>query len=190
MTSDPRDQQSGPEFEQDLEAVRSAWSGLEQTNPPDLLNQAVLNTARRKLNARRKSRPLRWLGGFATATVIVLALTIVIQQDEQQSIPTLKKTDGFMLEQATPEASEPRMKRSAAAPPVAASDTAVLPVAEEMSDSLAESEEATGGNPEAEAWIERLLLLRNTQQDEKLVQELAAFREAFPDYSLPPELQD
>ena len=71
MTSDPRDQQSGPEFEQDLKAVRSAWSGLEQTDPPELLNQAVLNTARRELNTRRRSRPLRWLGGFATATVIV-----------------------------------------------------------------------------------------------------------------------
>jgi len=220
MTSDPRDQQSGPEFEQDLEAVSAAWSGLEKTEPPKLLNQAVLNTARRECDARRKNRPLRWLGGFATATVIVLALTIVIQQDEQQSTPALKKTDGFMLEQAAPEASkkeadrsdleakagrtqasrplnissdkasETRMKRSAAAPPVAASDTAALPVAEEMSDSLAEPEEAAGGNPEAEAWIERLLLLRNTQQDEKLVQELAAFRKAFPDYSLPPELQD
>jgi len=148
MTSDPRDQQSGPEFEQDLETVSAAWSGLEQTEPPELLNQAVLNTARRECDARRKSRPLRWLGGFATATVIVL----------------VKKTDGFMLEQAAPEASkkeadrsdleakagrtqasrplnissdkasETRMKRSAAAPPVAASDTAALPVAEEMSD--------------------------------------------------------
>ena len=190
MTSDPRDQQSGPEFEQDLETVSAAWSGLEQTEPPELLNQAVLNTARRERDARRRSRPLRWLGGFATATVIVLALTIVIQQDEQQSTPTLNKTDGFMLEQAAPKASELRMKRSVAAPPVPASDTAALPVAKEMSDSLAEPEEAAGGNPEAEAWIERLLLLRSTQQDEKLVQELAAFRKAFPDYSLPPELQD
>jgi len=32
------------------------------------------------------------------------------------------------------------------------------------------------------------LLLRETQQDEKLVAELAAFREAYPDYPLPPEL--
>ena len=205
MTSDPRDQQSGPEFEQDLKAVRSAWSGLEQTDPPELLNQAVLNTARRELNTRRRSRPLRWLGGFATATVIVLALTIVIQHEEQQTTPSLKKTNGFKLDQTDPAASksavdrddfeetarreqadrqlspmsseeaESRMKRS---------------VAEEMSDSLAESEKATDSIPEADAWIERLLLLRETQQDEKLIQELAAFREAYPDYVLPPELHD
>ena len=179
MTSDPRDQQSGPEFEQDLKAVRSAWSGLEQTDPPELLNQAVLNTARRELNTRRRSRPLRWLGGFATATVIVLALTIVIQQDQQQTTPVLKKTNGFKLDQTDP-----------AAPPVPASDATVMAVAEEMSDSLAESEKATDSIPEADAWIERLLLLRETHQDELLIQELTAFREAFPGYTLPPELQD
>jgi len=220
MTSDPRDQQSGPEFEQDLEVVRSAWSGLEQTDPPELLNQAVLNKARRELGARRKSRPLRWLGGFAAATVIVLALTIVIQQDQQQTTPVLKKTNGFKLDQTDPAASkskverddfeeavrreqadrqlspmsseetESRMKRSAAAPPVPANDAAVMAVAEEMSDSLAEPEKGTDGIPEADAWIERLLFLRETQQDEKLIQELAAFREAYPDYALPTELQD
>ena len=220
MTSDPRDQQSGPEFEQDLKAVRSAWSGLEQTDPPELLNQAVLNTARRELNTRRRSRPLRWLGGFATATVIVLALTIVIQQEEQQTTPSLKKTNGFKLDQTDPAASksevdrddfeetarreqadrqlspmsseetESRMKRSVAAPSVPASDAAVMAVAEEMSDSLAEPEKAADRIPEADAWIERLLLLRETQQDEKLIQELAAFREAYPDYVLPPELHD
>jgi hypothetical protein len=201
MTSDPRDQQSGPEFEQELEAVHSAWSGLEQTDPPELLNQAVLNTARRELSARRRSRPLRWLGGFATATVIVLALTIVIQQEDQQTTPALKKTNGDMLDQAPPVASkqlnfmneegnESRIKRSAAVPEVSGSDTAVMAVAEEMSDSPAEPAKASDRIPEADAWIERLLLLRETQQDEKLVQELAAFRDAYPDYALPPELQN
>ena len=188
MTSDPRDQHSRPEFEQDLEAVHSAWSGLEQTDPPELLNQAVLNAARRELGARRKSRPLRWLGGFATAAVIVLALTIVIQQDEQQTGPTLKKTNGFMLEQAAPAARKKEAKVSAAAPAVTVSDAAATTVAEEMSDSLAEPEKAADRIPDADAWIERLLLLQETQQDEKLIQELTAFREAYPDFTLPPEL--
>jgi len=220
MTSDPHDQQSGPEFEHDLEAVRSAWSGLEQTDPPELLDQAVLNTARRELGARRKRRPLNWMGAFATAAIVVLALTIVIQQDEQQTTPTLKKTNGFKLDQAAPAASrseadlndleeksghEPaarqltpqreektglRMKKSVAAPVTPAADAAVMAVAEEMSDSPAEPAKDADRIPEADAWIGRLLHLRQTRQDEKLVQELAAFRNAYPDYVLPPELQD
>ena len=188
MTSDPRDQHSRPEFEQDLEAVRSAWSGLKQTDPPELLNQAVLNAARRELGTRRKSRPLRWLGGFATAAVIVLALTIVIQQDEQSPARVLEKTNGFKLDQAAPVARKMEAKRSAAATAVPASDAAVMAVAEEMSDSPSEPSKEADRIPEADAWIERLLLLWETQQDERLVQELAAFREAYPDYTLPPEL--
>ena len=188
MNSDPRNKNSGPEFEQDLEAVRSAWSSLEQTDPPELLDQAVLNTARRELSTRRRSRPLRWVGGFATAAVIVLALTIVIQQDEQSPAPTLEKTNGFKLEQAAPVTRKKEARRSAAAPAVSVSDAATLTVAEEMSDSLSEPEQAADRLPEADAWIERLLLLRETQQDEKLIQELTAFREAYPDYALPPGL--
>ena len=58
-----------------------------------------------------------------------------------------------------------------------------------MSESLAQPAREADGVPEADAWIERLLLLRETRQGEKLVEELAAFREAFPDYPLPPELK-
>jgi hypothetical protein len=202
MTTDPRDQKSEPEFEQDLEAVRSAWSGLEKTEPPELLNQAVMNTARRELESQRKRRPLRWLGAFATATVVVLALTLVVQQDEQLNAPVPEKANGFMLEQAAPTArkkeadrddTELRARRNAApaaAPAVMASDNATAIMEEEILEAPLKLEKASGAIPEAEAWIERLLLLQETRQDEKLLQELAAFRQAYPDYILPPALQD
>jgi hypothetical protein len=216
MTTKQHDQHSEPEYQRDLEAVRLAWSGREKVEPPELLDQAVLNTARRELSARRKPLPLRWLGAFATATVVVLAMTIVIQQDEQA--PALEKSDGFMLDQAIPAAprkeaerdgleEKPRldqtigqskpdnderarfmMKQNAAPPAVAASDVSGMAAAQEPASTQAETENGTGKIPEAEAWIERLLLLRETQQDEKLVAELAAFRETYPGYPLPPEL--
>jgi hypothetical protein len=202
MTTDPRDQKSEPEFEQDLEAVRSAWSGLEKTEPPELLNQAVMNTARRELESQRKRRPLRWLGAFATATVVVLALTLVVQQDEQLNAPVPEKANGFMLEQAAPTArkkeadrddTEFRVRRNAApaaAPAVMASDNATAIMEEEISEAPLKLKKASGAISEAEAWIERLLQLQETRQDEKLLQELAAFRQAYPDYILPPALQD
>ena len=224
MTTDPRDQQSERKFEQDLEAVRSAWSGREQVEPPELLDQAVLNTARRELDARRKRRPLRWLGGFATATVVVVAMTIVVQQDEQTAAPALEKTDGLMLDRAAPvsgkkeagrqdleenavperasgqlmqerkERTEFRAQPSAASAATPASDAPVsnavaITAAEEIAVEPAEPEKGADRIPEAEAWIERLQLLRDTQQDEKLVQELAAFRQAYPGYPLPTGLE-
>lgn len=218
MTTHPRDRHSDSEFEQDLEAVRSSWNGLEKTEPPELLDQAVLNTARRELAGQRRRRPLRWLGAFATATVVVLALTIVYQQDEQLTAPVREGADGFKLDQAAPatsrkeadrddlaekagraeaarqlksesgERSEARMKQNAVPAAAPASDVAALAVAEESSDLPAEAELMADRISEAETWIERLLLLRETQQDEKLAEELAAFREAYPEYPLPPEL--
>jgi len=72
---DPKDHKpelnAGNNWEQDLESVRSALSGLESVEPPDLLDQAILNTARRELTASRP-RPMRWVGAFATAAVVIL----------------------------------------------------------------------------------------------------------------------
>ena len=148
-----------------------------------MLDQAVKNSARRELEGQRKRRPLRWLGAFATATVAVLALTIMIQQDEQPLSPALEGPDGLKLEQATPATSKKearrdetqfRSKQNAVAAPAAVASNAES--ADEASD--------------ADAWVERLLLLQETRQDEKLLRELAAFRKAYPDYILPPALRD
>jgi hypothetical protein len=196
MTTDPRDQQSEQVFEQDLESVRSAWSMSEQVQPPELLNQAVLNTARRELDARRKRRPLRWLGAFATATVVVLAMTIVVQQNgrenlEENALP--ERASGQLLQESRErtEFGAKQSARSAAKPARDAplSKAAAVTVMEEMASAPAEMEMQADPIPEAEAWIKRLQLLLDTQQDEKLVQELAAFRLAYPDYPLPAGLQ-
>ena len=246
MTIDPQDQQPERDIEQDLEKVRSAWSGLEQAEPPDLLDQAVLNTARRNAEAQRKHQPLRWLGAFATATVVVLALSIVIQQDQEAPAPALKEGDGFSLDKAAPATAneeidqddagrragqeqpgrqlimesdgrvESRMKKSDMPSETALSEKrepvdkplppapeiemeefatprstpAVAAAAGERPDVSDEPEKGADTIDEAEAWIKRLLLLQETQQDEKLAEELAAFRDAYPDYPLPPKLAE
>jgi hypothetical protein len=183
MTTDPRDQQSEQVFEQDLEAVSSAWSRSEQVQPPELFDQAVLNTARRELDTRRKHRPLRWMGAFATATVVVLAMTIVVQQNggenlDENALP--ERASGQLLQESR-ERTEFGAKQSAR--------SAAVTVMKEMASAPAEMKKQAEPIPEAEAWIKRLQLLLDTQQDEKLVQELAAFRLAYPDYPLPAGLQ-
>ena len=214
----------GSEFDQDLEAIRSAWPPMEQREPPELVDQAVLNKARRELGGRR--RPLRWLGAFATASVIILTLTIVIQQDPAPPV-VMDETDGLKLERPTPEESREKADDASAlrAPPATAAPAAsraMRVTAEEESgfsdrdreaESMALSEQALEMNataakepPEAgaatglekksrvdgilpaEDWIERLLQLRASGQADRLSEELAAFREAYPDHPLPPEL--
>jgi hypothetical protein len=276
MTMDPKDKKSdisqagGPE--QDLDAadlamIQSAWSGLEELEPPELIDQAVLNAARRELDARRR-KPLRWIGAFATASVMVLALTIVLQQDHEPL--KAPRSNGAKLDAVAPlkvqaearsELQEPQedsvsgafndtlpesramesgrdqgqlMKQSAAAKrelsagpekanqPVAATAEAefeAVPVTEgkELSavqpKKTAEAEQAMGERvqglgtataaapateqdeaastlPNPDEWIQRMLLLMQSELYEQLEEELAEFKLAYPDHPLPPELED
>ncbi len=310
MTMDPKDRKSdlsqtgGPE--QDLDAadlamIQGAWSGLEGLEPPQLIDQAVLNAARRELAARRR-KPLRWIGAFATASVMVLALTIVLQQDHEpmkapssngaklDAVAPLKvQAEARSERQEPPEESvsgtfgdtlpESRamesgtdqgqlMKQSVAAKrelgagPEMAIEPAVetlesefemAPAAEGKERSadadfrndatpvdsesmerfrdeavklraqprqsevlpkktadaekamgervqtlgaataaspVAEQDEASSMLPDPDEWIQRMLLLRQSELYEQLEQELAEFKAAYPNHPLPPELRD
>jgi hypothetical protein len=239
---EPRKDSETRAIEQDLEVVRQAWAGLEPSEPPELLDQAVLNTARRELEGNAKRRSLGWLGAFATAAVVVLALAIVVQQHDQAPVPPVLKSDGFKLEAPAalpaskageidtdqslhnPEIAagdELRMQRAA---PGAAAVTSITPeqptaavrlqteksldVAESRTLSAAREDRETSKEVIAadeavqdvaaedarlagpEAWIKRLLQLKQEGRDEEFRNELTAFRSAYPDHPLPPELID
>lgn len=216
MTTDPRDHKHDTEFEQDVEAVRSAWTRLENVEPPELLDQAVLNTAQRALETSRKHRPIRWAGALATAAVVVIALGIVVQQEQQAPAPVPHQADGIKLDRDaspaekkesqadataaqtnSPAPEKLRMQEPAAreefrakrvtaplsAP--ASAGAASLALEEAEADQLTDAADAP---PDAEAWIGRLLLLKESRDEESLLKELAEFRAAYPDYPLPAEL--
>ena len=194
--------------------LRQAWSDLDPAEPPELVDLAILNRARRDLERSRRRR-LRWIGGFATATVIVVALSLTLQQGQQAPEPEWEKRDGLRLQQsaekstaakirrdkstaaparqAEADAPEPRQRTAADALPsapvaaeISADASRELLLEESFADESKEEEPATEG---PEAWVERLILLRDSQQDEQLARELAAFREAYPDFPLPPGLE-
>lgn len=91
MTNDRREQKPGPTFEKDLESVQAAWTRLDRAEPPDLLDQAILNSAARALESGPapwwKRRPVHWAGATATAMVLALTLTLVIRQDPMAPAP-------------------------------------------------------------------------------------------------------
>jgi len=268
---DPSDRKSEAQQERDLvkdlDAIQAEYSGLDAIEPPALLDQAILNTARRDMAAGRR-RPMRWIGAFATASVFVLALTLVIQQDKgplepQQNIgakpdtttaakartefqgqsagqsadqsatanapqsrlkesgdlenagerklimkrpAATKAEEGLergrlqepadvdsmedfrneadelnMVPQKSGEVTEESMVTEQAGRTVAAPPAAVMPEKKGKS---------TQDLPDPEEWIQRLLLLNQSQLYEKLEEELSAFRMAYPDHPLPPELEE
>jgi hypothetical protein len=89
-----------------LEELQRQWSGLEQPEPPRMLDQAVLNTARRELERRTRRAGFRWAGAAAAAAVVVLAVAVVIPQRPQggHAPPgTAGELDGLRLQQAEPQ---------------------------------------------------------------------------------------
>ena len=201
------------QLEQDLSAIRARWRGQGADEPPGLLDQAVLNAARRELEGETRPRRLHWLGGFATAVVVVVAVSLVLQQQQSEGpAPGLPDGDGFRLEAESPAepptavarerpaadakqyreeaaaALEPGEPAPGAVPPQAAQRAAAAP----PSESFAAPEKADSAESDADAaaeWVERLLDLQRSGDESRLAEELAAFRRAYPDYPLPPELE-
>jgi len=67
----------------DLEKVGRAYEQLPHEEPPELLDQAIRNTAHRAVEQKPHWMKFGWLHGLTTAAVVVLALSLVIQQREQ-----------------------------------------------------------------------------------------------------------
>jgi hypothetical protein len=66
----------------DLERLGQAYEQLRQEQPPDLLDQAVLNSARRAVEKKPHWMKFTWLHGLTTAAVFVLAFSLVLNQRE------------------------------------------------------------------------------------------------------------
>jgi len=72
----------------DLDELGQAYSKLEQDEPPELLDQAILNSAHRAVEKKPHWMKFGWLHGLTTTAVFVLAFTIIL--DQRESAPTFK----------------------------------------------------------------------------------------------------
>ncbi len=80
-TQKPHDGKHGT-LDQGLDELGRAYRDLGSDNPPDLLDQAILNRAHREVEKKAGWMQFGWLHGLTTAAVIVLAFSIVLQQRE------------------------------------------------------------------------------------------------------------
>lgn len=196
--------------DRDLREIREAWNSLQQPDPPELVDQAVLNAARRELAGRRRGG-IRWIGGFATAAIVVLALSLTLLQDEKPPLTPTAEPDGLKLDQAAPSARSRELRKSPALQDageaeipmsrdgkreqfnldaVAEKRALQAPAAARAADSanvdMDEEDRAMEEFPAPEAWIEQLEQLRQSQDSARFQQELEAFLAVYPDYPLPP----
>jgi len=76
----------------ELDKLSSAYTRLEQDEPPELLDQAILNSAHRAVEKKPHWMKFSWLHGLTTTAVFVLAYSLILNQPE--STPTLEDSIG------------------------------------------------------------------------------------------------
>ena len=67
---------------QGLDKLSREYGLLEQDEPPELLDQAILNSAHRAVEKKPHWMKFSWLQGLTTAAVFVLAFSIILNQRE------------------------------------------------------------------------------------------------------------
>jgi len=98
-------------FDEDLDRIGGAYQQLEAEEPPELLDLAIRNSARRAVEKKPRWSRFGWLHGLTTAAVFVLALSVVIHQRENRTAAGEELQ--FYRTQAAPAAS-PAKERSPA----------------------------------------------------------------------------
>jgi len=80
-----------------LDKLSHAYGQLPHDEPPNLLDQAILNSAHRAVEKKPHWMKFGWLHGLTTAAVFVLALSLIFQQREQ--LPVFE--DGTRVNEST-----------------------------------------------------------------------------------------
>jgi len=194
----------------DISVLQAAYSELSKSEPPALLDQAVLNLARREAEGahERRINTRHWIAALSTAFVLVLSLGLLMQRGEpplESSKAESSNTQSSDKEGVLPPAAEQvhgelRVMHDQATslpqPSTVGADSPMelesgAPVesanAQVMKSSAAKSADYAG---DPAAWLQRILRLQQAGDAAQVARELQAFRAAYPDYPLPQALLD
>ena len=100
---------------QDLEQLGRCYAELEQQEPPDLIDQAILNSAHRAVEKKPHWMRFGWLHGLTTTAVFVLAFSLILQQPD--SAPVYQQ-DAISNEPETSQAAKSSRERTLTSPEV------------------------------------------------------------------------
>ena len=110
MNSIHNNDDNGKILDEDLEKLGSSYAELEQIEPPDLVDQAILNTAHRAVEKKASRLKFSWVHGLATTAVFVLAFSLILQQPDPAS---LNPRDVISTEPQAPKALRSGKKQNA-----------------------------------------------------------------------------
>jgi hypothetical protein len=205
-------------LEQDLDALQRKYRAAARDEPPAMLDQAVLNRARRAAE-QHTIRPwsFSWMHATATAALLVLGLTLVLQLRETTQAPETLPEEMLDHIEVPAEAadqdagmdqeSDPRRSQIAAFETIQErqKSEALREVREEVLEpppaapaasvnkmtALPErqgQDSALAGHPDE--WLNHILELKRSGDEVAWRAELEAFVRTFPEHPLPRELSE
>lgn len=101
---------SDDRLQEDLDQIARSYGQLEHMEPPDMVDQAILNSAHRATEKKQHWMNFGWIQGLTTTALIVLAVTVVLKQSE--TIPLLEDNTNINGDIPLLQADEPTPVRS------------------------------------------------------------------------------
>lgn len=143
-----------------LDKLSHEYGSLEQDEPPELLDQAILNSAHRAVEKKPHWMKFGWLHGLTTAAVFVLAFSIILNQrepvpeaengmsnyDGRSNYETLRVQQKKVAKKPSIDRLEKRLDKDAPARELI-HEEALMQEADLMSDSPAASALSTAASP-------------------------------------------
>lgn len=171
--------------------VRERYRVLGRDEPPPELDARILDAARRAA-ARRPGRR-RWVLPVSIAAVVVLSVSVALQVEREPS--DLAKQLAAPAESG--KAPAPTTPAAPAQVAPSASDKLMRAPAlerkleEAPARAAAKAGRSSGQSVEAspEQWLARIVELRRSGRNDEADRQLAEFRRRFPDYRIPPAMQ-
>ena len=185
-----------------LSQLEARYAKLPAPEPPELVDLAIRNMARRAV-ARPSPTRWRWVGAAAALPVALLAVHLTLNRPAERQAPAPSPP----LQPGTP--SGPQAAPTAASRPAAESGAARMlqsgamerrgesldkdepaesPAAKAVQDAADAALELEQATPRAEDWLDRIRAQLDSGDRDGAEQELKRFRQAYPDYPVPPDL--
>ena len=86
MNNIPNNGENDQSLSDGLDRLGDAYGQLQHEEPPELLDQAILNRAHRAVEKKPGWMQFGWMHGLTTTAVVVLALSLIFNQREQVTV--------------------------------------------------------------------------------------------------------
>jgi len=176
MNSNHKNGKDDRSLDHELDQLDQLYHSDESIEPPDLIDQTILNKARRAVEPKNSWLDFGWIHGVTTVALVVLTFSIFTTQRETGEF---EPTVGKSVERAPAEVSG-QLAAGAA--------VSSLPV-EAPKKEIREKTRARDQDGVQQHLLDQILMHKHAG-DERWIKELSDFKNLYPDFPLPQELQN